>query len=208
MPKWEERLKNKKMTESYQELKCLAQKIREKHNITSFRILRRQMKQICKSEGIQYIDQRPGLKKCNGAYFYTKEEGASILIKKGLPDDPFVFTLGHELKHHLTDRDKLVAFCTQNSTKEMEIGAEIFAAELLFPDHLFVDTCNYQGIQKKLCQPQDLVRLKRDTQTTLSYAGLVKKAEFLGYIPKGAFKGIQWKKLEESLYGLPFYKRR
>ncbi|MBT9546820.1 MAG: ImmA/IrrE family metallo-endopeptidase [Candidatus Sericytochromatia bacterium] len=196
------------MTESYQDLKRLAWEIRKKYSITSFRILPGQMKQICKSEGVQYIDLCPRLKKCNGAYFYTEEEGASILVKKGLPNDPYAFTLGHELKHHLTDRDKLVAFCIQNATEEMEIGAEIFAAELLFPDHLFIDTCHYQGIQKGLCQPIDLVRLKRDTQTTLSYAGLVKKAEFLGYIPRGTFKGIRWKKLEEELYGLPFYKRR
>jgi hypothetical protein len=45
-------------------------------------------------------------------------------------------------------------------------------------------------------------------QTTLSYAGLAKRAEFYGYAPSGTLTGYRgWKKLEEELYGEPVYKR-
>jgi hypothetical protein len=64
-----------------------------------------------------------------------------------------------------------------------------------------------RGISMGGCTPQDLVRLKRETGTTLSYAGLAKRAEYLGYAREGAFDSVKWKKLEEELYGPPFYKR-
>jgi hypothetical protein len=52
-----------------------------------------------------------------------------------------------------------------------------------------------------------LVRLKRETQTTLSYTGLAKRAEFLNFAPAGSLARVAWKKLEEQLYGEPFYKQ-
>jgi hypothetical protein len=51
------------------------------------------------------------------------------------------------------------------------------------------------------------VALKSETQTTLSYQGLAKRAEFLGYCEAGLLKKVAWKKLEESIYGVPLYKR-
>jgi hypothetical protein len=41
----------------------------------------------------------------------------------------------------------------------------------------------------------------------LSYAAIRKKAEWLKFIPKGAYLKTKWKKLEESIYGLPVYKK-
>jgi hypothetical protein len=50
--------------------------------------------------------------------------------------------------------------------------------------------------------------LKRETQTTLSYAGLAKRAEFLGFAPQKSLGKIAWKTLGETIYGVPFYKQR
>lgn len=194
------------MYNNYQDLKELAHRIREKHSINGARIIPRQMKKICKDEGIDYIDLCVKLKKIKGAYFYTEEEGASVIVKKGLPNDPYVFTLAHELKHHLKDKNSLVACCMENSTREMEVGAEIFAAELIFPDKLFFDTLTGYGIEKGKCDAKNLVILKRESKTTLSYAGLVKKSEFLGFVKAGTFSKVKWKKLEEEIYGIPHYK--
>jgi hypothetical protein len=58
------------------------------------------------------------------------------------------------------------------------------------------------------CTAETLVRLKHDSRTTLSYAGLSKRAIFLGYAPNGSLDRFSgWKRLEERIYGVPFYKR-
>jgi hypothetical protein len=51
-----------------------------------------------------------------------------------------------------------------------------------------------------------LVRLKHESRTTLSYAGLAKRAEFLGYAGVGSLAKIKWKKIEEEIYGEPIHK--
>ena len=90
----------------------------------------------------------------------------------------------------------------------MEIGAEVFAAELLFPEDDFRKEMAGLGVGRGACRAEHLVRLKRRTATTLSYLGLVKRAEFLGFAPAGSLPRSGWKKLEEKMFGVPFYKRR
>ena len=55
--------------------------------------------------------------------------------------------------------------------------------------------------------PAAVIRLKRETRTTLGYVGIVKRLEFLGFIAPGAFARVRWKKLEEQVYGEPLYKQ-
>ena len=62
----------------------------------------------------------------------------------------------------------------------LEIGAEVFAAEMLFPEQDFADRLTNMGVSSGGCTPDILVRLKRETNTTLSYAGPAKRAEFMG----------------------------
>jgi hypothetical protein len=62
------------------------------------------------------------------------------------------------------------------------------------------------GVGYGQCTPEILARLKHETRTTLSYAGLAKRAEFMRLAPSGSLALIQWKKLEEKIYGLPIYK--
>jgi hypothetical protein len=38
--------------------------------------------------------------------------------------------------------------------------------------------------------------------------GIAKRAEFLGFAPQNSLAKVAWKKLEESIYGVPFYKQR
>lgn len=79
------------------------------------------------------------------------------------------------------------------------------AARILQDKYIII----YMSACTKLGQAteEQLVRLKRESATTLSYAGVRKKAEWLGFIPKGAFLKTKWKKLEERLYGEPPYRR-
>ena len=40
------------------------------------------------------------------------------MLAKGLPEDPMVFTMAHELKHHLADRAISVACCSDRNANE------------------------------------------------------------------------------------------
>jgi Zn-dependent peptidase ImmA (M78 family) len=188
-------------------MRVLAAQIRDQYDLQTPRVLRSDLRRIYQDQGIR-IDLWPyKLKKLRGAYF-NDESGASVMIAKGLPDDPMIFTLGHELKHHLVDRDKIVALCDPtNQSAEIEIGAEVFAAELIYPEQDFRENLAGMGVTEGACTARHLVVLKHDTGTTLSYAGLAKRAEFLALAPKNSLAKIGWKKLEESIYGIPFYKQ-
>ena len=192
----------------YEEMKVLAQTVRARYGLNGPRVTRSDLRRIYKDQRIT-IDLWPyPLKKLRGAYF-NDEDGVSVMIAKSLPEDPRIFTMAHELKHHLVDSDRREIICDRaNQNETIEIGAEVFAAEFLFPDELFVATMIEMGVPKGICQPESLVHLKRETQTTLSYSGLVKKAEFLGFASPGSLDGVRWKKLEEKLYGVPFYKQK
>jgi hypothetical protein len=208
-----------KRTEYYEELKILAQDIRVKFQLSTPRICISDLRRIYTHYGIQ-IDLWPRkastnsvkLKSLRGAFF-CDEYGASVLINRKLPEEPRIFTMGHELKHYLKDQSYLqdnngVLWCGDNNQDEIiEIGAEVFAAELIFPDYDFKNFLTQRGINLGECQPETLVRLKRETQTTLSYAGLAKKAIFLRFALPESLAKVKWKKLEEDIYGLPLYKR-
>jgi Zn-dependent peptidase ImmA (M78 family) len=124
--------------------------------------------------------------------------GTTVMLAQSLPNDPMVFTMAHELKHYLTDRHLKVSYCDQSTvTKAIEIGAEVFASELLFPDHLFVDYMRDMSVNRGQCNQETIVKLKLHTRTTLSYSGLAIKAERLNYAPRGSLTRLKgWRKLE------------
>ena len=63
------------------------------------------------------------------------------------------------------------------------------------------------GVRSGSCKPAHIIEIKRRTGTTLSYAGLVKRAEFLGLAATGSLPRSGWKMLEEKIYGVPFYRK-
>ncbi len=194
-------------SEYYRQMRLLAVQIRDQYGLQTPRVLKSDLRRIYKHQGIQ-IDLWPyKMKKLRGAYF-NDEQGPSVMLAKGLPDDPMIFTMGHELKHHLVDRGDIVALCDpSNQSAQIEIGAEIFAAELIYPEQMFRDDLVGLGVTMGACTPEQIVALKRDTRTTLSYTGLAKRAEFLGIAAQNSLGRIAWKKLEEKMYGIPLYKQ-
>lgn len=191
----------------YADMRRLAAETRTAYALTGLRVARSDMRRVYRDQGIT-IDYWPyALRRLRGSY-HNDEYGVTVMVAKNLPDDPAIFTLAHELKHHLVDQDKIVSLCdSSNSDELIEVGAEVFAAEFLLPTHLMAEWFESQGIGLRQLTPAELVRFKRESATTLSYAGLVKSAERLNLMPKGEFARVQWKKLEESIYGVPFYKR-
>ena len=191
----------------YEQMKALARQVRQEHQLTSPRVLRSDLRRVYRAYGIK-IDLWPHrFKGLRGAYF-DDDLGPTVVLARQLPPEPLIFTMAHELKHHLADRGLGLSYCDASNQREpIEIGAEVFAAELIFPEQDFVEWLKQMGIGPRQCTPEGLVRLKRETQTTLSYAGLAKRAEFLNFAPAGSLVKVSWKKLEEQIYGEPFYKQ-
>lgn len=185
----------------FQDLKLLARQVRAENGLKSPRVSASDLRRIYDRHGI-VIDPWPyRLRHLRGA-FISDHLGTTVMLASGLPQDPMVFTMAHELKHFFRDRDLGISYCDQsNLGKTVELGAEIFAAELLFPDQDFMKHMRLMCIGRDQCLPKTLVRLKLKTRTTLSYAGLAIKAERLGFAPPCSLTRIKtWRKLE-NLYG-------
>src|SRR5438132_12672334 len=158
--------------EYYEQKKELALQTRAHYGLDSPRVLRSQLRAIYKHHGIAIDLWSCKFKKLRGAYF-NDDAGPTVMLAKGLPEDPMVFTMAHELKHHLVDSGTNISLCSfENERAPIEIGAEVFAAELIFPEHEFVADLKRAGVQSGRCTAEDLVHLKRRTRTTLSYSGL------------------------------------
>ncbi len=191
----------------YEQMKALARQVRQEHHLETARVLRSDMRRLYRAYGLQ-IDLWPyKFKSLRGAYF-DDELGPTVVLAGQLPPEPLIFTMAHELKHHLADRGRALSYCDASNVGEpIEIGAEIFAAELIFPEEDFIAWLKQMRVGPRQCTPEVLVRLKRETQTTLSYAGLAKRAEFFNFARPGSLAKVQWKKLEEQLYGEPRYRK-
>lgn len=193
----------------YQAARLLAHETREKYGLTGPCVKLSQIKAIYKQLGIKVTYWPYKFSVLRGLYI-NDDLGPTVMVFKGLPDDPKIFTLGHELKHHLVDNG--VCSTTDDDTTLREVAANVFAAELLLPEELFVsglDDKNIKPGENTLTEVQHaIVRFKKETGTTLSYTGLAKRADRLGYVTSGALIGTKWKKLEDELYGIPFYRRR
>src|SRR5947209_10023551 len=97
--------------EYYEQMKDLARRIRTDNGLDSPRVLRSHLRAIYRSHGIA-IDLWPAkFRKLRGAYF-NDDAGPTVMLARGLPEDPMVFTMAHELKHHLVDSEAKVSLCS------------------------------------------------------------------------------------------------
>lgn len=187
----------------YEEMKRRARELRAEYQFTTPRVRLSDLRRIYRAEGIRIDLWDAKLKNLRGAYF-RDETGISVMISKRLPPEQRIFTMGHELKHHFVDG---VETNCQNLQQrdEIEIGAEVFAAELIFPENDFHDCMKARGIGIGSCKPDDIVRLKHETGATLSFTSLGKLAMHLRYAPEGSLSAVEWRKLDRRLFGEPVY---
>jgi len=175
----------------------LALEVRARNGIEGSDLSMRDMWRIYCEEGIEKLDFRHGFKDLRGAYF-NDDCGVTVMLAGGLPDEPTIFTMAHELKHHLVDSEAGPVVCRSNEqTKRIEIGAEVFASELIYPEKDFVyDLFRLLKGMPQTVSPEVLVKLKRKTNTVLSYAGLAKRTVLLGLGDERAFRNVRWGMLE------------
>lgn len=93
-----------------------------------------------------------------------------------------------------------------NRNEPIEIGAEVFAAEFIYPEHEFAELVKASGVAS--WRPEDVVILKRRTPAKISYMFVQKRLERLGVVERGAFVSVRFKKLEEQMFGVPGWKAR
>jgi len=189
-----------KDTNYYYEMRELAQEVRARNGIEGPDVSMREMWRIYRVEGIEEMYFRHGFKQLRGAYF-NDENGVTVLLAGGLPDEPTIFTMAHELKHHLVDSHSRTVLCrSDEQAQRIEIGAEVFAAELIYPEKDFVyDLFRLLRGMPQTVNPDVLVELKRKTETTLSYAALAKRSVLLNLAKENAFHDVRWGELERRV---------
>ena len=192
----------------YHQARKLAHEVRERYEIEGAKVGLSLLRRVYKAEGVGIVYWDYKFRSIKGAYI-NDEYGPTVMVAKSLPNDPKVFTLAHELKHHLIDQGACSTIGQGMSSIEREIAAEVFAAELLFPQHIFITELEARGVARDRAFDIDrlkraVIDIKRDTGTSLSYAGLVKMTKRLGFDPGDELNRVQWKKFEESIYGKPF----
>jgi Zn-dependent peptidase ImmA (M78 family) len=192
----------------YEDLKDLAREKRAEHSVNTAAFGLREVRRIYKAEGIQ-IDYWPLPYKIKAMYMCADDD-FSVAVQRSLPDEPKLFALVHELKHHYRDQAALtngrIVCGDYNANDLIEKGAEVFAAEFIYPESEFAGDIAQLGING--WQAETVVRMKRVCKAKVSYKFLCKRLERLGLIARGQFDRVQFQKLEERLFGVPFYRRR
>jgi Zn-dependent peptidase ImmA (M78 family) len=194
---------------NYEQLKNLARQKRLEYSVTTSGLGLKTVRKIYKAEGIT-IDAWKLPARIRAVYM-CDDGDPSVLISRMLPKEPKLFSLVHELKHHYLDRDTIASGKIRcgdyNANQDVEIGAEVFAAEFIYPEREFLDCLSLLDIRHGKCTAEDVVRLKRACGAPVSYTFLRKRLERMGFVPQGHFAKIQFQKLEGQMFGLPIYKQ-
>jgi Zn-dependent peptidase ImmA (M78 family) len=192
----------------YEELKDLARKKRIVHRVDTTAFGLREVRKIYIAEGIR-IDKWPLNYKIKALYMCADGD-CSVAVQQKLPDEPKLFALIHELKHHYVDQEKLgngaLPCCDYNANELIEKGAEVFAAEFIYPEAESLLDIKRLGIET--WQPESVVEYKRSIKAKVSYQFLCKRLERLRMIAPKQFAAVKFQRLEESIYGPPFRRQR
>lgn len=182
----------------YAEMRELAREARNRYGLETRRVELSDLQRIYRAEGIKLHIWPGEFTKLRGAYFNDKY-GVHVMLMKGLRKDAMVFTMAHELKHHLFDSDlKPYSDWRLGLPNPIEVGAEIFAAELIYPEASFRSDLKRMGIRRGACSVKAILRLKRETGTTLPYKLLAERAVTMGFASRKAFRSRNWRRLERK----------
>jgi len=192
----------------YKWMHQLAAEKRREHSLITTNINLSTIRKVYKTEGIIIDSCKGKLRKLKAAYF-CDDDGCSVLLNMKLPKEPRLFAMLHELKHHYVDQDNLMCCCQEvyDSSPVIEIGAEVFAAEFIFPEEEFREYVS-GFLQTSRVKAEDIVHMKYHSPAHVSYQFLQKTLERLKYIEKGEFKNIQFMNLHAQIYGKSYYRSR
>jgi Zn-dependent peptidase ImmA (M78 family) len=197
-------------TAYYQNCRALAQAKRHEHSVATASLNLLVMARIYKKEGIAIDRRRLKGNRIKAAY-YCDDGECSVLLNTTPPREPRLFALAHELKHHYLDREKImngqIECGDYNANEFIEKGAEVFAAEFIYPELEMRQLIGQMGITSLSCTARTIVNFKRACPACISYTFIVKRFVRFGLCQPTAFSKVQFTKIEEQIYGLPVYKR-
>lgn len=193
----------------YEALKKLARERRAAHNVKTDAFGLREIRKIYKDENIR-IDYWPLPWRVKALYMCADND-CSVALQRALPDEPKLFALLHELKHHYCDQELLgtgTLVCSDDNQNEpIEIGAEVFAAEFIYPEAEWTEDIENYGAAS--WSSEEVVRFKKDAcKAKVSYRYICKRLERAHLILPRQFVGVQFRKLEEKIYGVPIFRRK
>jgi Zn-dependent peptidase ImmA (M78 family) len=196
----------------YEEVKALARDKRSFYEVDSKKINLTSIKKIYKAEDIKVHNCPNKLRNLRASY-YNDDLGCDVLLNQKMPREAKIFSLLHELKHHYLDQEHLhgrnqLCFLRYDEEPLLELTAEVFAAEFIWPEQNFSSDLHSFGIRQGVCSKEAIVNFQRTCGVPVSYTYIIKRLEWFRIIPQGYFKGTQWKKLEWDMYGKPFYLRK
>lgn len=191
----------------FEDLKELAREKRKLYGVNTASFGLKEARAIYKAEGIT-IDYYPLPYKIKALYM-CRDGDYSVALQRKIPYEPKLFALIHELKHHYCDQDLLktgILHCGDfNMNDPIEIGAEKFAAEFIYPIKEFAHDISLMNVSD--WTKEEVVRLKRNCKARVSYRYLCRRLAELGLISFDQFKDIQFQKLEDKIYGVPYNRR-
>jgi Zn-dependent peptidase ImmA (M78 family) len=197
-------------TAYYQQCRALAQAKRHEHSVVTASLNLLVIARIYKKEGIK-IDRRKLKGNRIKAAYYCDDGECSVLLNTTPPREPRLFALAHELKHHYLDREEImngqIECGDYNANEVIEKGAEVFAAEFIYPEMEMRQLIGQMGITSLSCTARTIVEFKRTCRACISYTFIVKRFVRFGLCQREAFSKVQFTKIEEQIYGLPVYKR-
>jgi Zn-dependent peptidase ImmA (M78 family) len=192
----------------YEDLKALARAKRVDYGVDTAAFGLPEIRRIYKVEGVR-IDYWPLPRKIKAIYMCADGD-PGVAIQEALPYEPKLFALVHELKHHYRDQAVIGAgmiHCGDYNANELiEKGAEVFAAEFIYPEAEFVEDLAPLGVG--VWTPEEVVHFKRICKAKVSYRYICKRLERLTVITHGQFDNVKFQKLEDALYGVPYHRRR
>ncbi len=197
---------------TYEGVKQLARDRRAAHGITTATLNLRAIQRVMRAEGISLFPWRRQLRRVKAAYQVIDGQPC-VMYDVRLPDEPKLFCLAHELKHHLVDSEEAVARALSCDTEAAsnvdvrEIAAEVFAAEFILPEEEFIPWAR-DFLGDIPCTLEQLVYLKQRRLVKISYAFLSKRLERLGFADPGTLPLTGIKALERRLLGEPWYLTR
>jgi Zn-dependent peptidase ImmA (M78 family) len=193
----------------YEDLKQLARQKRAEFRVNTAAFGLAELRRIYKQEQIR-LDHWPQLPRKVKALYMCEDGDCSVALQPTLPYEPKLFALVHELKHHFRDREVLgagVIHCGDYDANELiEKGAEVFAAEFIYPESEFASDLQALGVSVR--EASDIVEIKRNCKAKVSYHFIRKRLERLSIIRAGQFDGVQFQKLEYQIYGQPYFRHR
>ena len=191
----------------FEEMKALARERRAVHHVRTETFGLRELRRIYKAEQVK-IDTWSSLPSKVKAVYMCDDDVYSVAIQPKIPDEPRLFALVHELKHHYCDQERLksgeIRCGAYNENELIEVGAEVFAAEFVYPEEEFLEHATL--FVAGTWTVEDIVRFKRDCPARVSYTFIRKRLERFKLIGVDQFRGIKFKNLEEQMFP-PIYKQ-